>query len=272
MEDYLSGGIVDGVYAYWMWDDLRLGECKDDRMWKRLYEYYCRDNEFAEQIREYWRDVDVYSYRTRFLYFINRLIETWETISYSMNPRIIHEDEVFWWKVVTLYRALTSAIPDKFKYKRNFVMKALNLKCYCTPSIFDKFSEDSEIMIKAIVRRPDLIMRTNLRNDKHFMLQSVKHNGLVLQYLDEQQKLDKDIVFAAVMQNGEAIKYVPTTIIDQELAFEAVMQNGRALVLLESSLRADDKIVKIAKTQCKKAIDTKDTIRWYWDGNRQFLD
>jgi predicted RNA-binding protein (virulence factor B family) len=46
-----------------------------------------------------------------------------------------------------------------------------------------------------------------LRKDREIVLAAVQQNGYVLEYADESFKKDKEVVLAAVQQNGNALKY-----------------------------------------------------------------
>ena len=106
------------------------------------------------------------------------------------------------------------------------------------------------------------------------MLKLVKIDGLLLLYADDDFKIDRDIVLAAVKQNGYALEYIgnitnyeilkeivlvaidnePTSIIhapstirnDREIALAAVRKDGTVLALLSGVMRRDPEIIDAA--------------------------
>jgi len=67
-------------------------------------------------------------------------------------------------------------------------------------------------------------------NDKSFVLEKVKRNGLALKYASEKLKNDKEVVLEAVRQYGGALEYASYELRnDKEFVLEAVKQDGKAL-------------------------------------------
>ena len=65
----------------------------------------------------------------------------------------------------------------------------------------------------------------------------VERNGLELEYMNIKDRHDIDIAFAAVCNNGLALKFVPRIIWDSELILTAVCNNGLALKYTWPNLR-----------------------------------
>ena len=65
---------------------------------------------------------------------------------------------------------------------------------------------------------------------KNIVLAAVRQNGLALQYAPENLKADSAIVLAAVQQNGEALLYAPEALkTDSKIVLAVEKQNQRAL-------------------------------------------
>ncbi len=47
------------------------------------------------------------------------------------------------------------------------------------------------------------------KNDREFILEAVKNNGIALQYVYDEFKYDREIVMEAIQKSGNAIAYVP---------------------------------------------------------------
>ena len=95
----------------------------------------------------------------------------------------------------------------------------------------------------------------SLKKDKEIVLAAVKQNGWALFYAHKSLKNDKEIVMEAVKQHGLALESVDESLKkDKEIVMAAVKQNGNALKYVDESLKKDKEIVLAAVKQDGKAL------------------
>ena len=82
-------------------------------------------------------------------------------------------------------------------------------------------------------------------NDREVVLAAVRENGHALQYADPVLRADREIGLAAVQNDGEALELTHLNN-DREIVFAAVRQIGRALQYASDYLREDRGIVYAA--------------------------
>lgn len=92
-----------------------------------------------------------------------------------------------------------------------------------------------------------------LKADKGWVLKMVQHCGLILEHVAPELQRNREIVLAAIKQNGEALKWAKC-FIDRNLILSAVKSNGRALYYAGDLFKSDLKIVKTAIMQDGSAI------------------
>lgn len=121
---------------------------------------------------------------------------------------------------------------------------------HCKPNLKD----DKELVI-SVFGKPHhkyLLAKVSdrLKADKEVVLAAVKQNGLSLEHASKELRADKEVILAAAKEDGRALEYAseePRA--DKEIILVAVMQNGRALEYASEELRADKEIVLAA---CKQ--------------------
>ena len=85
-----------------------------------------------------------------------------------------------------------------------------------------------------------------LKVDKEVILAAVKQNGYALQYADEKLKADKKFILAAVKENGYALEYADEKLkADKKIVLAAVKQDVSALDYVDDSLKNDPDILAI---------------------------
>ncbi len=83
-------------------------------------------------------------------------------------------------------------------------------------------------------------------NDKKIFIQFAHRFGPTVFDIDESFKKDREIVLAAVKQNGWALMYVDESFKkDREIVLAAVKQNGFAIIFADETLKADKTIQEI---------------------------
>jgi len=88
------------------------------------------------------------------------------------------------------------------------------------------------------------------RGDREVVLAAVSQNGEALKYADDNLKDDQDVVLVAVQSSGIAVQYASSECIQHhDVALAAVTQNGDALQFLTEASRANRDIVLAAVQQ-----------------------
>jgi len=82
-----------------------------------------------------------------------------------------------------------------------------------------------------------------LQADKEVVMAAVKNNGFALQYASPELQADKEVVMAAVTNNGRSLFYAPELQADKEVVMAAVTNNGNALQYASPELQANKEIV-----------------------------
>jgi hypothetical protein len=94
------------------------------------------------------------------------------------------------------------------------------------------------------------------KGDKDVVLAAVKQNGRALEYVSEELKSDKEVVLAAVAQTVAALKYVSEELKgDKEVILVVVTQNGWALNYASKELKGDKEVVLAAVKQNRNALE-----------------
>ncbi|WP_044881509.1 DUF4116 domain-containing protein [Neochlamydia sp. EPS4] len=91
------------------------------------------------------------------------------------------------------------------------------------------------------------LTQEEFKNYKEIMLAAVKQNGLALQFASRELKEDKEVVLAAVKQNGLALQFASQELKEnKEVVLAAVKQNGLALQFVSEELKNGKDIVLAA--------------------------
>jgi len=85
------------------------------------------------------------------------------------------------------------------------------------------------------------------------VMNAVTQNGLVLYYASNVLKSNKAVVMAAVVQNGQALKYSAFKN-DKEVVLAAVTQYGAALRYASNTLKGDPEVVMVAVARYSGAL------------------
>ena len=101
-----------------------------------------------------------------------------------------------------------------------------------------------EIVIKAIEKDRQALAYTTFCNDKEVVLAAVTQDGNALRYADESLKNNKEIVLAAVMQDGAALWNASSSLKnDKEVVLHAVKNDGMSLFFSSIDLKNDKEVV-----------------------------
>ncbi len=90
----------------------------------------------------------------------------------------------------------------------------------------------------------------SLKKDRDIVLAAVKENGLALRYANKCLKKDREIVLTAVQQDGWALEYADESFKkNREIVLTAVQQDSRAFHCANETLKKDREIVLAAVKQ-----------------------
>ena len=121
-------------------------------------------------------------------------------------------------------------LPLKWRSDRDIILKALESNgksiVYISDEFKNEFKHNKEILLKAMKTDsiPFLYASEELQNDRDFVLESVTTNGMVLNHVPPQFKLDREVVLAAVKNDGDSIQFVATCCFlkDREIMWNTV--------------------------------------------------
>ena len=106
---------------------------------------------------------------------------------------------------------------------------------------------------------PAAIIQTfpeHLRNDREVVLAAVKQNGHALKFASPSMKKNEEVVLAAVQQNGLALQHALLSMKNNEkVVLAAVEQNGHALKFAWRRLKNDEEIALAAIRQNSNALE-----------------
>ena len=99
----------------------------------------------------------------------------------------------------------------------------------------------------------------NLKADREVVLAAVSNNGSALEYADDALKADRESVLAAILNEGSALYYADDTLkADREVVFAAVSKNGCALACADDTLKVDREVVLAAVSNDGSALEYAD--------------
>ena len=116
----------------------------------------------------------------------------------------------------------------------------------------DSLRQDSAVILAVLknsnqaesARAASFSKNSSILEDKNFLLEALKVNGLFLKYLDENYKNKLNFVLAAVKNNGMAIEYASDNYKeDKKVVIAAVKSFGRALQFASEELQNDREVV-----------------------------
>lgn len=94
----LPSSITYAVYSYIGWNILRKYKNIPDHVWCKICDDFCKDSNFKRKFKTYWKDPihkRVFTWKSRFLIFINNVI-TWCTLIPPIDfPEILWNDKSF---------------------------------------------------------------------------------------------------------------------------------------------------------------------------------
>lgn len=156
-------------------------------------------------------------------------------------------------------------LSDRIKNDKKYAEMAIEKDAWAYTSIGEKLRSDKELLIKAakknidilavihdspIINKQDVIIELLEKNKdaiKYIDMESMEKktiekilskNGLLLEYLSDEMKDDKEIVLVAIKNNDEALEYSSPTI-------QQICKEGEPIKELEKTLKKE-KIEKVS--------------------------
>ena len=117
---------------------------------------------------------------------------------------------------------------DEGEYELEFYEPTIQGLDECIGDVYGRQDEidDPEKFKKEIISLSD----EKLKVDKEVILAAVKQNGHALEFADEKLKADKEVVLAALKQSGYALEYADEKLkADKKIVLAAVKKYGYAL-------------------------------------------
>jgi len=131
-----------------------------------------------------------------------------------------------------------------------------------------RLRDDEEVVNAAIAQREysatwaSLRLRSDIRiislgenlipykNDKEIVMAAVKENGKALRHASEELQADKKIIMQALKKDGRALLFASKSLkADKEVVMEAVKQDGHSFEYASKELRSDKEVVMEAVKQ-----------------------
>lgn len=136
---------------------------------------------------------------------------------------------------------------NSHEYQQLDLEKLINMNPY---NILQKIQDKEggitkELIVKAIMKDGSIYsyLPINYKIDKEIIFHAVNQNGLVLEYVDKNLQEISHIYFA-VKQNGIAIQYANPELLDEDIYNIAVIQNGLALKFIPENKHSEQLIFK----------------------------
>lgn len=100
------------------------------------------------------------------------------------------------------------------------------------------FQNDMDVVREAISVDPRNIRHASMELKNHFALEVVNRMGRTLAYMSDEMRRNREVVLAAVCNDGMAIVY--SNLLDCEMMDAAIQQNPLAKSLIEDMLDEDN--------------------------------
>lgn len=259
MDYYLKPSILFDLYSYLGWNDLRYHSGVVDQVWGQMCEYYCRDNRFRKGFEQYGGKSTL-NRRVIFLNYINILLRQFPIDI----PKIMCEDRDF----VLCYLKYRGSIEidSKFWNDAEIMLEKIKRK-KCRPG--DKLSGNRDWMLSAVKYCGEILECVGVVDDREIVKAAVEQNGLALEYASIGLRCDVEIVKTAVSQNGLSLQYVGDDFkSDVEIVKLAVFQNGRALMYASHELKRNRELVLEAVKNTVEAFEYADKM---YDDDEEIL-
>jgi hypothetical protein len=152
----------------------------------------------------------------------------------------LKKDKKFVLKIIKLNVNPLQYVHDDLKKDKVFLLEVLKQEAMQQKSIGifrnESLKRDREFALEVVTQNHGyfVVLHKDLQNDKYFVLEALRRNGLVLQhisrYLKNDDLKDKALTLEAVKQNGLSLQFAhPDLQQDRDVALAAVQSNGLAL-------------------------------------------
>lgn len=226
MEWVLTNTIMNDIYSYLTWRDLRKIRHVPSNMWRSWYDYFCQDAKLEADIKIYWGSFDIknLSHKILLLNYMDFQIKHWnlfyESVGGSKLPQILIRDKDF--------------VLDKINTTHNvdWLMK----------QHVDWIFKDENAMLDIIKQNPWFMgVHEVTRNNREFIMKALMVNPDTLFFADPQYYQDVELLETAAREMG----LVPCENIYRTLLIDHLNKYGIG-VLHEIGLPEDAEIIELA--------------------------
>lgn len=181
LSSYCTKTIAYNVFVYISWDELKEYDVSDF-VWEKISHGYCEDVTFREYFDEYCKDLDGWSWKRRFLNFVNNLAmisrPAWDEV-----PAVLRRDRGFVWCRIPYDIDIWDGIGDELKSDRETGLR-----------IFKSWG------------RLENIKMENLK-DRAWIMEVIAERVYVLRYASDEIRDDREVVLKAMRTNPNALNY-----------------------------------------------------------------
>lgn len=260
MNSYIVPTVTNNIYAYIGWGILKKDTTVPDSVWRYLCKDFCQNDEFNKKFLMYWNGVEIFSYRTRLLHFINAMLQTPE----CEIPKILWNNKDFV-LLATQYQENTLLyMSDELNLDHDIMIEIVRNDIDMLK--FIELRHDRDFMRKVIKIHPNVFLQADnvLKADRELVMTVVKHYVKMLKYVDDSLKCDPEIVWTAFEQNRRVLKYAdPKLLSNPDFIFKLLPFSttilryiDRSLLLTPEFILKAIKINNSAIDHISKAIDT----------------
>lgn len=223
MEQYFVRSVLDTIYGYMSWFELKQYPNVPDYIWRRICHYYCTDYDFKKAF-DTWFDILRLPWREIFLYLINFSLKI-EIRNRSCIPEILWNDRYFVGLKVKNQGSILKWVNNVFRMDRSIVYHAVKQYGFALSWTHDIFKNDREIVLEA-VKNDGCALKfafRELRANREIVLEAVKKAGFMLQFASPELRADPEIVYMAVKNNKGSFQFVnPSMETYRHLAFDMI--------------------------------------------------
>lgn len=150
-------------------------------------------------------------------------------------------------------------LDESLKNDREVVIAALAFNGTALEYASNELKKDKEIVLNAIRNETEAIKfaDSSLRNNKQFILDAVRRSsGLILEYLEENLKKDKNFVLEILSLDGWSLRWADKSLMkDKDLVLKAIKLDVRNFGDIDENLAKDKKFILEALKENPKVKD-----------------
>lgn len=260
MDIYLTTPILDGIYNYMSWYDLRCDNTVPPHIWKNIYNYYCKDITFKEAIKRFRSqmgnlgNITLMTEKELFLQYIYHFsFPKSKIINYAELPKILRNDKDFILVCLKSYGYLINELPEKEQLNREMVLAAVKQNPKVFSYLPNKWKSDREIAL-TVIEQDDcqlIYVDSTLKANREFGLMAIKLNPKTYKYLDP--TVQKDPEFGLIVtRKGYYQDINPSLKTDTTIIREAIIVDATVISYMDMKIINDYELMLFAGQQSVK--------------------